>query len=353
MTKSKMDPDFALKIPKIELHLHLDGSLSPEFIFEEAKKQNLELPIQDPKDLRRYLQEQKRSAIYKNANKVGQGQNWSIFDFCNQFLQTFEKLELATLDLLNRLADFNVVYAEVRFCPALHTKEKLTSDQAVQAVLSGFRRQNRVEGGVIICALRSKDSQHALDMADLAGKYLQIHKNDPIGVLGFDVAGDEGSFPLKSVPDSMTKGVVRAQELKVPVTLHAGEWPEKFGSLDNVKFAIDELKVQRIGHGITLRSDLEYLKKLKNSNVTIEVCLTSNIGYGFKVNSYEDHPVKLFHQFGVPFSFSMDNWLLSGDLDNQPNPDHELIEATEIIGLAGNVYFCLKKIFLIVLVYKA
>ena len=120
---------------------------------------------------------------------------------------------------------------------------------------------------------------------------------------------------------------------------------EKFGSLDNVKFAIDELKVQRIGHGITLRSDLEYLKKLKNSNVTIEVCLTGNIGYGFKVKSYEDHPVKLFHQFGVPFSFSMDNWLLSGDMDNQPNPDHELIKATEIIGLAGNVYFCCKKLF--------
>ena len=341
-----MDPDLALKIPKIELHLHLDGSLSPEFIFDEAKKQKIELPIQDPKDLRQYLQEQKRLAIFKNANKVGQGQNWSIFDFCNQFLQTFDQLELATLDLLKRLADFNVIYAEIRFCPALHTDGKLTSEEAAQAVLSGFRQQNLVKGGVIICALRSKESQHAIDMAELAGKYLQIHKNDSIGVVGFDVAGDEGSFPLKSVPDRMTKGVQRAQELNVPVTLHAGEWPEKFGSLDNVKFAIDELKVQRIGHGITLRSDLEYLKKLKDSNVTIEVCLTSNIGYGFKVKSYEDHPVKLFRKYGVPYSFSMDNWLLSGDLDNQPNPNHELIKATEIIGLAGTFSYNLKRNFL-------
>ena len=333
-----MDPDLALKIPKIELHLHLDGSLSPEFIFEEARKQNMELPITDVKDLRRYLQDQKRQAIFKNANKVGQGQNWSIFDFCNQFLQTFNQLELATMDLCNRLADFNVVYAEIRFCPALHTKQNLTAEQAVQAVLSGFRKQNRVEGGIIICALRSKDSKHAIEMAELAGKYLQTRKNDPFGVIGFDVAGDEGSFPINTRLNDMTKGIEKAQELKVPVTVHAGEWPEKFGSLENVKFAIDELKVQRIGHGIALRSDLDYLQKLQDK-VTIEVCLTSNIGYGFKVKSYEEHPVKMFYEHSVAFSLSMDNWLLSGDMEHQPDPNHELIRAAELIGLSGMTFF--------------
>ena len=110
-------------------------------------------------------------------------------------------------------------------------------------------------------------------MAELSGKYLQKTKNDPIGVIGFDVAGDEGTYPLSSYESSMVPGIQRAQNLGVPITIHAGEWPEKFNSLSNVKFAIEELKVQRIGHGITLRSDLDYLKNLSSSKnaVTIEV----------------------------------------------------------------------------------
>ena len=63
----------------------------------------------------------------------------------------------------------------------------------------------------------------------------------------------------------------RAKELKVPITVHAGEWPEKFNTLENLKFAVDELKVNRIGHGIALRSDLDYLKSLTKKKVTIEV----------------------------------------------------------------------------------
>ena len=110
-------------------------------------------------------------------------------------------------------------------------------------------------------------------MAELAGKYLQKTKNDPIGVIGFDVAGDEGTYPLSSYESSMVPGIQRAQNLGVPITIHAGEWPEKFNSLSNVKFAIEQLKVQRIGHAITLRSDLDYLKNLSSSKnaVTIEV----------------------------------------------------------------------------------
>ena len=127
-------------------------------------------------------------------------------------------------------------------------------------------------GGIIVCALRSKNANHCLEMARLAGKYLQKTKNDPIGVVGFDVAGDEGSYPLNSFESSMVPGIQKAQNMGVPVTIHAGEWPEKFNSLSNVKFAIEQLKVQRIGHGITLRSDLDYLKNLSSKNsVTIEV----------------------------------------------------------------------------------
>ena len=101
-----------------------------------------------------------------------------MFDFCNKFLQTKEELSDATSDLLIRLTKENVWYAEVRFCPTLHTMEGLTEDQAVQAVLEGMRKHSgergKIVAGIIICALRSKELQHGLEMVKLAKKYMQV-----------------------------------------------------------------------------------------------------------------------------------------------------------------------------------
>jgi adenosine deaminase len=81
--------------------------------------------------------EQKMSAIQKNSNKAEKGKNWRVFDFCNQFLQSEEQLTKTTLDLCQRLAGKNVVYAEIRFCPELHTEQGLTAEQALIAVIKG------------------------------------------------------------------------------------------------------------------------------------------------------------------------------------------------------------------------
>ena len=70
----------------------------------------------------------------------------------------------------------------------------------------GFSQQSAVQGGIIICALRSKDAAHCLEMAQLSGKYLQLAKNETIGVVGFDVAGDEGSYPINSYDCPLVQG---------------------------------------------------------------------------------------------------------------------------------------------------
>ena len=99
------------------------------------------MPVENPCDnLRSWLQEQKLSALKKNSNRAEKGKNWGVFDFCNQFLQNDEQLKQATLDLCQRLWRKNVVYAEIRFCPELHTEKGLDADQALQSVIAGMNQ---------------------------------------------------------------------------------------------------------------------------------------------------------------------------------------------------------------------
>ena len=109
-------------------------------------------------------------------------------------------------------------------------------------------------------------------------RYLQRRAEDPAGVVGLDVAGDEGSFPLASPEDPMAAGVREAALLSVPLTLHAGEWPERFGSVENLAWAVNNPSTRRVGHAITVRAQPGLAEVMVERNITVEVCLTSNIG---------------------------------------------------------------------------
>ena len=98
---------------QVELHLHLDGSLSPAFIARRALVRGITLPT-SPERLRSWLMERKLEKLRKDENKAAGGGNWPVFDFCNQFLQTELELREATADLMSRLAGDGVVYAEIR-----------------------------------------------------------------------------------------------------------------------------------------------------------------------------------------------------------------------------------------------
>lgn len=238
-------------------------------------------------------------------------------------MQTKSALKEATIDLLRRLLQWNVVYAEIRFCPQLHVKEGLSLDEVVESVYEGLQSAPEIEGGLVVCALRSMDSEHAVQMAELAHK----HRGK---VVGFDICGFETDFPLHDDTSTTFDGVKRALELGVPVTIHAGEFPDnplkKGSNAKNVEFALKS-GAKRIGHGIAIGSDknLLHLAKHSSSITSLEVCLTSNVAFGNKVDSYEVHPVKKFFEERIPFSLSCDNLLLSGDLRSQPSPVNEIL----------------------------
>ena len=124
--------------------------------------------------------------------------------------------------------------------------------------MEGASSQEEVKVGILLVALRSRGEEHGLGVARLVAANLGAGM-----VVGMDVAGDEGSYPLAG-QGPMVAGVQEASRLGVPLTLHAGEWPEKYGSLANLEWAVGEAGVVRIGHGIAVRSaEANLLKEMK------------------------------------------------------------------------------------------
>ncbi len=305
-----MDTTVAFDVPKTELHLHLDGSLDEAFIAKRASDRGVALPVASEK-LRQFLHNMKSKRV-DSGSSVLPTANWPAFDFCNQFLQTEDELKEATFSLCRALSNENVVVVEIRFCPQLHVLEGMTVNDAVSAAISGFQlsqRNQNIRGGIIVCALRSYSADHSMEMAELAAAWLGS------GVVGFDIAGDEGAFPLHIHSDSVKEAVRR----HVPTTLHAGEWP--VDTVKNIELAV-ELGASRIGHGITLCQEPELMARVAAQGIAVECCLTSNVGW--KVPSYAAHPIRKMFDAGVQVCINSDNLLLSGSHDRQATPTGEL-----------------------------
>jgi adenosine deaminase len=320
------------EIPKVELHLHLDGSLSPSFISRRAAARGIVLSSESPDDIRATLVAEKTSNIDSGEHIQNIGGNWSCFDWCNRFLQSIPELEDATFELAEKLfVQFNCWVVELRFCPALHTHEGLDEEGAVAAVVRGFQKaENKypmLRGGIILCAMRSMDVAHFDHTFLLAKQWLGS------GVIGADVAGDEKSYPLEPFVPSLK----RAVSCGVPMTVHAGEWVPQGDS--NLVSAV-RAGVSRIGHALILeKSDLA-LRSVLAANVAIEVCITSNLGdRKSKCPAYSAHPVRYMLDQGVRVAgFNSDNLLLSGTLDLAPTPTAEVSRAVLECGLSMNIH---------------
>ena len=265
-----------------------------------------------------------KTSLVASGNKQALGSNWSTFDWCNQFLQTAPQLAEAAQCIAQEMRDeHNVRYLELRFCPTLHNLSGLLPLDAVTAVMSGLSTVPNIETGVILCALRSRPLSEALSIVRLA------HSQG----CGFDIAGDEGSFPIEPFLPALRL----ANELGVKVTVHAAEWPAGFDYPEGVCSSVDNLdcllhsdvKVDRLGHGTFMSN--EQLKEVMEREITVESCVTSNLAW--KVRSYEEHPVKRFLDSGLRVCLNCDNLLLSGnEKTGAPTPNAEISRYIKNIG---------------------
>ena len=316
------------KAPKPQLHLHLDGSLPYDFILKSAKRLQIRKPDEvifeknwEPKDEEELFQWLAKisSEDVQSHFEAKNCDNWRAFNFCNKFLQTKEDLVEATFDILCRSSvEHNINYLEIRFAPILHKLEGLKEREIVHAVIEGFEKGvshlkglgRNIDGGLILCALRSFPVSDAIDLV----KFMSEMKHDR--VLAFDIAGDEGSYPLNGFKEVLEL----AKQYDIDMTIHAGEWSEKIydSIIDNLKLAVT-VGAKRIGHGLALRSvkdDDEIIMNLQAKKISVEVNITSNVTNPRNVASFKEHPLPMFLKRNIRIAgLNVDNWLLAGNKD--------------------------------------
>jgi len=280
-----------LRLPKAELHVHLDGSLRPATLLELAAERGVELPASQPQAL---------AALLRVADGATLERYLEPFGYALAVMQDAAAIERIAFELAEDHAAEDVHWLEVRFCPGLCTRGGLSVEGVLDAALAGLERARGRHGlasAVIVTALRSLDASESLRMAELAVAYRTR------GVCAFDLAGAEAGHP---VHDHLA-AVRVAHDGGLPVTIHAGE---AFGP-DSIREALDLGGAARIGHGTRLVEDPALLTRVRDAGTLLEVCLTSNVQTGAAA-SYAAHPLRRFYDEGVRVSLCTDNRLMSG-----------------------------------------
>ncbi len=276
---SNAEAESVAKLPKVELHLHLDCSMSFQSV-------SVLVPEMTPERYRAEF-----LAPRKCRNLV------DYFRYLAAplaLLQTQHALRIATIDLMRQLAEDNVVYAEIRFAPQLHTREGLRTEEVVGIVLAAVNEGKTlypIEARLILCTLRPEDTAQGLELLALAEKYATQ------GVGGIDLAGDEAGYGLaEHIPVFR-----RAADRGINVTAHAGE---AVGA-QSVREAVTELGVRRIGHGVRSIDDPAVIELLRERNVHLEICPSCNIQIDV-FPTYCDHPIDRLREAGIQLSISTD-----------------------------------------------
>ena len=289
--EAKLPLEFFQKLPKTDLHVHLDGSMRVESILDLARADNVKLPATDAEGL--------RAELRFGSNYGSLVEYLKTFDVTLSVLQTEESLFRAAYEIAEDAARENVRYMEVRYSPMLHTRKGLRVTTVVEAVLDGLRAARErfgIESNVIVCGIRNISPESSLEMADLAVAY----KNR--GVVGFDLAGAEYDHPAKHHKAAFQ--LVRDNNINT--TIHAGE---AYGP-ESIAQAIHVCGAHRLGHAVRLRENGDLLHYVNDHRIPLECCPSSNVQTG-AVRELSSHPIKLYYNLGLRVTVNTDNRLVT------------------------------------------
>lgn len=268
------------KLPKIDLHCHLDGSLTASMIQRHTDKKITADMLSVPEDCESLTEYLKRFALPLEC------------------LQDEDGLLDGAYSFVEEAAKENMKYMEVRFAPMLSVHDGLDCSRVIEAVREGLLRGKRdfgVDFGIISCAMRNHTEEQNMEMLHTASQFLSE------GVCAIDLAGDESAYP-----NEMFLNIFReAKRIHMPFTIHSGET----GNVDNVRSAI-LMGARRIGHGIAMQKDPKLMEMCAEAGIGVEMCPTSNFQTK-AVRSWEEYPFMKYLDAGIKVSIHTDNRTVS------------------------------------------
>lgn len=281
-----------------DLHLHLDGSLSPKAIIEVAKEESIDLPTYNEEELRKYLEVPQDC---KSLNEY-----LERFDIPNRVLQSKNGLYKCMLDLLKREAQSGLKYVEIRMAPQLSTAKGLKQEEVVQSLIEASKEAKDkygIKSNLILCLMRNENNMmQNLKTIEVATRFLNK------GVAAIDLAGAEAIYPNENFAALFEL----AHNMQIPYTIHAGE----AAGANSVRSAIT-LGAKRIGHGVHAIEDESVVKLLVEKKIPLEVCPKSNLDTK-AIAKLEDIPIKEFLKKGVIVTLNTDDMTVSNtNLENE------------------------------------
>lgn len=272
-------------LPKIELHLHLDCSLSYQAVSALAPSVTREEYQRD------YIAPARCANLADFLSRAPKG---------FQLMQTEDSLRLVTEDVFRQLIEDGVIYAEIRFALLLHTERGLSPERVVAVVereVDRLIRETGMQAGLILCTLRQFTEAQSLLTAELVEKFRGSR------VVALDLAGDEAGFPL----DAHVGAYRYAREHGLFRTAHAGEGlgPE------SVWETLRLLDPHRIGHGTRSIEDPKLVEHLRRKRIHLELCPSANVQIIPSIGSMEEHPIDRLYRAGVSLNVNSDSHMLT------------------------------------------
>ncbi len=280
------------KLPKTDLHCHLDGAIRPETILDIAKKHRLDFGSLSLNELKKRLVLGERVSSLENFLKA--------FDITCAVMQWGDAIERIAFELAEDSAKENVRYLEVRMAPGYRNSGNLSDADVMRSIRRGLARAEKkypIRTNMIVCAIRIFEPSESIEMAKLAVSL----KNE--GVVGFDLAHAERNNPAgnhREAFEIVKKGGVHR-------TVHAGE----DDGPQSIRQALDLCFAERLGHGLTLYQDPELEARVAREGITVECCPSSNVQISL-IPSWKDHPLPRYLKNGVKATLNTDNRLLTG-----------------------------------------
>lgn len=271
-------------LPKIDLHRHMEGSLRLETMAEVAREHGVDLPSYDIEELRPYVQFTDDVPDFNNF--------LSKLELLRNFYSVDEAVERVAYEAIVDAAQENIEYLELRVSPA---GKQIPPEEVIRSVIKAVDRttqQYPIQVRLLLTIVREFGIQVAEQVLELALAYQDQ------GIVGLDLAGHEESH--SALP--FTQIFQRARAAGLGVTIHAGE----IGGAANVREAVQALGAQRIGHGVRAIEDHRVVRLLREKNIALEVCPTSNLQTGM-THAFTQHPLRDLYHLAVPVTINTDD----------------------------------------------